>query len=570
MLIRNGKTAVFSTAAIMAAALISITACGSCERSKVDVTRLVARDTPNAAIVPSPAATMDRIGAIMKRFTGTKLVDLFKSDSDELTKKIGFNLFEKSGWAKAGLDVNKGMALALEPLKKGPNPEDALLVIIGVKDEVQFDRSLKRLAKEFERAEIYRDQTYRQVKITTILRQMPSGEIPLFVYTFYEGYVVLADVSNGADGIKRMVDRKLADGLDTSALYQKLSGKVKSGSDIRLFINEDTPIDRIPVAGTLKEMVIVKALQAHFKGAIGALSFDGGAQAEIFLALSEVAGKAFSQYLGTGAGTKLDANMIKAVGDDALIVTKLSLDLNRIFTKLKAEAPVETAHITATLFGKIAQFAGPGADEKAVNELAGDFVMAIYPGQLDLASMMARGRTGSIQGLFYTEYIATVSNPESAGKLSLAVESGMKKQGYEVIDRQLNALPFKNAKNKDQARDISWAFRDRLLFVGDGGQGRFERELALSQGVDGSIYQSMPSSIRDTMISRDSQMLYINFPGICKTLKGMIKSDQTGSSSMQNSLLDGVISILSKFREGTAVIKAMPDGLRAEAAVNLN
>jgi hypothetical protein len=565
----SGRSFVFHTAAVGAAALLSIMVLASCERAKVDVTKLLAKDTPNAVIVPSPSATMDNIGSVLKSFKETKLAGLLKSDSDEITRKIGFNPLEKSGWAKAGLDVNKGIAIELEPVKRGQSPEDALLVLIGVKDEGLFDKTLKRLAKDFERAEIFRHQTYKQVKITTILRQAPSGETPLFVYTFYEGYVVLGDVSNGADGIKRMVDRKLLDGLDTSPLWQKLSGKVRSSADLKLFINEDTSVDRLPVAGTMKELVILKALQAHFKGAIGAVSFNRGVQAEAFVALSDAAGKAITQYLAPGPGMKIDQAMLKAVGDDALIVAKISIDLNRVLAKIRTDAPVETAHVMSKLFGRVAQYAGQGADEKAADELAGDFVMAVYPGQVDLPTAIQRARLGSLQGLFYDQYSASISNPESARKLSLSVEEGMKKQGIEVTERQINALPFKSAKSRESGRELSWAFRDRLLFIGEGGSGRFERNLALSQGIDGSIYQAIPQPLRDTLLSRDSQVLYLNFPGITKTLRGMIRVDQSASAT-QNSILDGIISILSKFREGTVVLKAQPEGLRAEAAVNLN
>jgi len=301
---------VFAAAAAAAAA-----SCRGCVRERIVVTRLLSREAANAVVVPAPSATLQKLRKLLGRFEGSSVGEQAKVVVQDLSGRLGFNPFDREGWLKAGLDPDKGLAVTLETVKKDGRDVDVPLFVIGVDDAGMFDKTVRRLAKEQERAELYRTQGYKQARITTILRQTPAGDRPLFAYAVSDGYAVFGDAAGGVDAIRRMVDRRLQNGLDSSPSYRRLLAKVRPGADAHLFVNENAGVDKVPVMSR-RAAELFKAAREHFKGMLAALSIENGVALEVFLGLSDSAAGTAASYMA--GAPKLAPAMLKTNSYDTL------------------------------------------------------------------------------------------------------------------------------------------------------------------------------------------------------------------------------------------------------------
>ena len=558
-------------AALLCAAVLALTlvSCGGCEKSRVPVTRLIAREAPNAVVMPSPAATMERLGRFLGKFEGSSVGEQAKVEVQGLSKRFGFNPFDPQGWRKAGLDPARGLAVTLETVKRDGRDVDAALFIVGVSDIGAFDKTVKRLAREQERAELYRDQAYKQGRITTILRQSAAGERPVFVYAEYEGYGIFSDPVTGPDAIRKLVDRRLLNGLDQAPAYARLLAKIRPDADLHLFVNEGSSFDKVPTMNP-RALELFKVVQDHFKGMIAGLGIEGGLSLELFIGLSDVAAQSAVSYM-TGT-PKASAAMLKTISDDALVVGKGSVDLQKLYAKMKRDAPAETFQLGKAVFGWLQKFVEVDPEEKIIPVLAGDVTYAVYPGNLEvIGEVIQQGmRGGAPYKLVNLAYTVGLKDPPRGQAFILELEDGLRAHGVAVGDRQVNAQRFKTAQI-GSGFESAWTFREKL-FIGAYGAGRLERAVGLAGGAPGGLLEKVSSDrLKDLLLSDNSEVVYLNFAAIGRAIKS-IKKESLGQGSgtlFIQSFLDLVKDVLARLSDGAVGVRAAPDGLRIDASINL-
>ncbi|MBI5527040.1 MAG: hypothetical protein HY897_11955 [Deltaproteobacteria bacterium] len=551
-----------------AAAAAAAASCRGCVRERVEVTRLLSREAANAVVVPAPSATLQRLRKLLGRFEGSSVGEQAKDVVRDLSGRLGFNPFDRGGWLKAGLDPDKGLAVTLETVKKEGKDVDVPLFVIGVDDAGTFDKTVRRLAKEQERAELYGTQGYKQSRITTILRQTPAGDRPLFAYAVYEGYAVFGDAAGGVDAIRRLVDRRLQNGLDSAPSYKRMLGKARTGADVHVFVNEGAGADKVPLMSR-RAAEMFRAAREHFKGMLAALSIENGFSLEVFLGLSDSAAATAASYM---AGTpKLAPAMLKTVSEDALAVFKGSADLQKLYAKMKRDAPAETFQLNKAIFGWMQKFAEIDPDEKIIPALSGDLTYAVFPGNLELAGeVIAHGiRGGAHLKLVNLAYAVSLRDPARASAAMLEFENGLRAHGVAVTERQVNAVRFKTAQI-GSGFESAWTFKDRL-FLGAYGPGRLERAVGLAGGAPGGILEKVSGdSARDLLLSDGSEVLYVNFGSIARALKS-VKKEHLGVGSgtlFVQSFLDLVKDVLARLADGVVAVRAAPGGLKLDVALN--
>jgi hypothetical protein len=554
-----------AAAAVIAATLLS---CEGCESKQVPVARLLAPDAPNAFILTSPATTLERLRKLFVKFEGSSVGEQAKLEMQALTTRFGFNPLDREGWLKAGMNPDKGLAVELEPLKKGGKPVDAVLILLGVSDQATLDKTVKRLAKERERAELYRDQRYKQAKMTTILRQTQGGERPLFVYAFYEGFAVFGDAENGPDAIKRMVDRKLQGGLESAPAYSQMLAKLRPGSDLHFFINEGGSLEGIPAMDP-KYIPLAKALQSNFKGLIAAATLEGGVSAEVFAGISTSLATGMSSFMN-GSQKALPV-MLKNIGDDSLAVLKLSSDFQKLYARMKADAPEETAQLVKMFFGWMNEYTTASLDERLMPNISGDLVYALYPGNLEIiGDIITNGfKEGTERKLLGSVYVIGIKDTVKTMAFMLGLEDAMMTKGVPIAERQVNAVRFKSAQ-LGPASESAWSVHDNML-VGSFGAGRMEKSVLLSGGAPGGLLERVSSDrIRSLLLSPDAQTLYINFTGIGKALKAIKKENlgTGGNRFLLQTVLELTKDFLARLDDGAAGLRVMPDGVKLELYVN--
>lgn len=557
-------------AALCAAVLVvSAFSCGGCEKSRAPVTGLIAREAANAVVMPSPEQTLGRLHRFLGKFEGSSVGEQAKVEVQGLSKRFGFNPFDPAGWRKAGLDPARGLAVTLETVKRDGKDVDAALFIVGVGDAGAFDKTVKRLAREQERAELYRDQSYKQGKITTILRQGPSGEKPVFVFAVYEGFGIFSDPANGPDAIRKLVDRRLQNGLDQSPVYARLRAKIRPDADLHLFVNEGSSFDKVPMLNR-RALELFKVVQEHFKGMVAGLGLDGGVSLEVFIGLSDTAAQSAVSYM-TGQ-PRASAAMLKTVSDDALLVAKGSVDLAKLFAKMKKDAPAETFQLNKAIFGWVQKFCEVDPEEKIIPALSGDIAYAVYPGNLELiGDVIQQGmRGGAPYKLVNLAYAVGLRDPARGQAFLLEFEDGLKAHGVPVADRQVNAQRFKTAQIGG-GFESAWTFREKL-FIGAYGPGRIERAVGLAGGAPGALLEKVSSDrMKDLLLSDSAEVIYLSFANIGKAISS-IKKESLGQGSgtlFIQSFLDLVKDVLARLSDGVVGVRAAPDGLRVEAAINL-
>jgi hypothetical protein len=555
---------VFAAAAAAAAA-----SCRGCVRERIVVTRLLSREAANAVVVPAPSATLQKLRKLLGRFEGSSVGEQAKVVVQDLSGRLGFNPFDREGWLKAGLDPDKGLAVTLETVKKDGRDVDVPLFVIGVDDAGMFDKTVRRLAKEQERAELYRTQGYKQARITTILRQTPAGDRPLFAYAVSDGYAVFGDAAGGVDAIRRMVDRRLQNGLDSSPSYRRLLAKVRPGADAHLFVNENAGVDKVPVMSR-RAAELFKAAREHFKGMLAALSIENGVALEVFLGLSDSAAGTAASYMA--GAPKLAPAMLKTISEDALAVFKGAADLQKLYGKMKKDAPAETFQLGKAVFGWMQRFAEIDPDQKIIPALSGDLTYAVFPGNLEVAGeVISHGiRGGAHLKLVNLAYAVGLKDAARANATILEFEGGLKAHGVAVTERQVNAVRFKTAQI-GSGFESAWTFKGRL-FLGAYGPGRLERAVELAGGAPGGILEKVSSdSVRDLLLSDGSEVLYVNFGNIARALKSVKKEHLGGGTGtlFVQSLLDLVKDVLARLSDGVVAVRAAPDGIKLDAALYL-
>jgi hypothetical protein len=556
-------------AAVCGAAVLFLSGCEGCGGKKIAVASLVSGDAPNAFFMSSPAATLERLRRMFVKFEGSAVGEQAKLEAKSVTEKFGFNPLDAAGWRGAGLDPSRGVAVFLEPVTTDGRRSDAVLIALGVSDQGKFDGTVKRLAKEKERAELYRDQRYKQAKVTTILRQAPGGEKPLFAYAFYQGYAIFGDPGAGLAAIRQVVDRKGEGGLDVSPSYVRTLSRIRPGSDAHLFISEGRGLEAYRGFDKRAE-ALFKLLQQHIKGMAAAVSLDGGLSAEIFLGLSPQVSVGLTSMMN--GVPKASAVMLRNIGDDALAVLKVSTEFRKLYARMKDEAPAETAQLTATAFGWMRGYIEADLDERLMPLLTGDYVYALYPGNFErLGDLLSKGLFGGADwSLFSSVWAAGTSDAVKAMAFMMSLEEGLSKKGVQVTERQVNAVRFKTAQFRP-GNEISWSVRDKMI-LGASGPGRLERAVLLSGGGPGGIMDKVVSDrVRDLLLSNDSQVLYLNFGGLGRALKA-VNRDQLGKDGgtfIMLTLLELARDLLSRLDDGAIGLRAMQDGLKVEAYVGV-
>ncbi|MFA6033449.1 MAG: DUF3352 domain-containing protein, partial [Myxococcota bacterium] len=515
------RTVLIVAVAALAAAALSLASCNGCETAGSDVTKLVSKDAPNAFIMPVPAATFERLGKFIAKFEGTSIGEQAKVEVKTISEKLGFNPLEATGWKKAGFNAQKGFAVVIEPLKKDSGGStDTVLVMIGIESQSTADKTIRRLAKDTQGGELYKDQRYKQAKLTTIMKQTSTGERPLFVYTAFEGYMVFGDAKNGEEAIHKLVDRRLKGGLDTSPLYTGMLSKVRSDADVRFFVNEGMAVDKMAKM-TENEMAIFKSLQASIKGMLLAASLEKGIAADLFVSLSESSATSLRSLLS--GVPKATAPMFKTVGDDVLAVFKTSLDMKKLYARLHEDAPAETAQIVNKLFAWVTNYMEIRPEEKIIPLLSGDSITAYYPGDLGAASEQLKTGFKGIQSKYFNSvYSAGLVDQNAASALLVDFDAALVKKGVKVSERQVNGVRYRTMQLPGQS-EASWTVKDKMV-VEANGTGRLERAVGLMDGAPGGILAGVSSETKEMFLSNDTQVLYLNFNNIVKMLKVVSES----------------------------------------------
>jgi len=485
-----------------------------------------------------------------------------------MTNQLGFNPLDQEGWRKAGLDPAKGIALAAESFEKDGRTLSASLFIIGVSDQSVFDKTIKKFAKDKERAELFNEQRYKQARIITILRQTPGGERPLFAYAFYEGYCVFSN-AEGIDAIKKMVDRRLEKGLDKSQNFANMTAKLELKPDCILFLNESAKKSELPAVDPHMQMLI-KSVRENVKGVIASVSLEEGIAAEIFLGLSSSVTATIDSYLRSTSGTA--GAIMDNIGGEALALAKVSIDFQKMYSKMKQDAPAETAQLIKVLFGKIDRYINVNIEDRLVPSFGGDLVYSIFmgnPGRIE--GILEQGMNAdSISGLFNSAMAIGLSDTVRAMAFSLGLEEALKAQKVVVNKEESLNFKFDIAKMKD-GRTLAWGVKNGLLLAALG-QDNLDFKKLFSGGQGGKIVDKISSGrIRNLVSLSGSQVLYVNFTNIASAI-GSIKPEDFGkykSTFMIQTAMGMARDLLSRFDDGVIGVRPVKDGLKAELFISL-
>lgn len=227
---RNRTT--IAAAGVILSLAVALGGCGGCkskseERSTGTASFFPAR--PRSIVLVPDAA---RLGAIVKELEQTKLAGLVASAAGAkgtaelirpVVRQLGFDPRSPEGFAKAGIDGNRGLAF-------GDDGTGKELLVIAVGDADRFDDYVGTLARRFggqSRGEQRWEGTPEAPAParTIVTFADTSGRVRL-AYGSRDGYAVIGSGEGAVEAVGLALSRKAEQRLDSSAAFARMSRKI--------------------------------------------------------------------------------------------------------------------------------------------------------------------------------------------------------------------------------------------------------------------------------------------------------------------------------------------------------
>lgn len=536
--------------ALAVALVLAFAGCGGCKGKDAPTPQA----SPLAFLPQQPQGVVHvpdlaKVGQTVAALEKTKLAELAAAaygakDTEQiarpLVRQLGFDPRKPEGFAEAGIDGSRGLAVATDEA-------GAQLLVIGVADKAKFEAYVASIARRMGGA------TRGEAQFT------PPGEgaQPLAVSTFAagdgsvklawaqrDGFAVIGADAGAVDAVGRAIARPWDRSLANDAVYRKAAGKL-GARDLYVWMPKGTKVEGR--RGTQFEHGVAVGLTASDKGVNARVLLPRG---PLELAVLEPAGKV--------AGAEL-VPLLPA--DDFLAV--------RLGGEPQALQPLLEAVLPRGLFVRLRR-AGIDAGTEILGLLQPGVVVGLgLNPEIDLSGGIPQeanvSRTNPFEFVHTTVY-AKVKDPARAAQVLEKLAAGAGQFQMTVASEEIGGAKVYRASYA-AGEGMSWTLAGDTL-IATGGKGVLQKARTRIAAADAPRFEVADPSARKVFQSSASAA-HLDMPRLTKALRAIPESAYGVGGFRIKAIVETWVGLLDEVKGVTASFSVDDQGLVVDADLGL-